>query len=939
MQIAVDTETTGLQLYKHDQPFAVSMIDEAGTEFYWQWEVDQDTRTVRVNKQDVKEISDILCSYRRYVFANCTFDLKALHSIGVRFPWKGRVEDVQISSHVLFSDELVGLKYRAKVDLHLSDVDETELKAAAVSARRYAKKNGWQAYSPDNAVEQDYWMPRQIASIESYPQDHPWWDVCKTYAMLDVVRTMALWNAHREWLFDQELYEVYARERKLIPVIYSMKKRGMPLIRKSWKKEIKRYTTERDTHEEKAKRLSGIDNLNSPEQLSRYLLEEKKMPVIEWTKKNNPSISANALKIYHEKHCKKKPKLAEFIESLLSYKSCKKAAEALVNYGEYQVNWILHPNFRQNGTKTTRFSCSNPNTQNISKGKEFEEEEEKVTDFKIRTVFGPRPGRIWFPIDYSQLQLRIFAYITGEQSMLDAFDAGYDFHAFVASKIFGCHPEEVSSLQRRIGKNVNFGFIFGAQPAKIEKTAGRPGLWEVVTKQFPNAHAYMESTKKFVKEHGYVMTPFGYKLWIPRGDRGFKSHAGVNYIVQGCLPKSTNVLTKSGWKSIGDCGVTETLWTGERWAEATKRLMGYEEGRTVTLSDGRVFRCDKRHSLLTVDGPWPKWCEVDKLVGKELVRDECQVFGEEIHDIDDFYWLGRFIGDGHHNSHMWSLVFSAKEKDDFKKFCKWLDQKDISGKTNSSSGYSIKDSGSYITVSGGTKKMKDWLTGMGYKDTMRSKSKRIPSIVFSANLERRKAFFDGYFDADGCNRGNHKSGRKVSSQKITSVNRKLLQDTLQLMQTIGLTGRLSKKMTNKKGSSWYDLWIHKTPQPLIVTSVRRTVAEDMYTFTVHDDKHSYSSEGLISKNCEGDIVKNAMIKVHNYLHPRKSLDAHLMMQVHDELIFDFPKRKKPPLKTLRIIKQLMEEAGQELGMKTPVDVDVVTDNWGSPISLDEYLCH
>lgn len=624
MYLAVDTETTGLQLYKSDQPFAVSMIDENGEEFYWQWKVDQDTRQVRVDKRHAKAIKDVLCSYRRLVFANATFDLRAFETIGIRFPWKGRVEDVLLSSHVLFSDEHVGLKYRASVDLNLPNTDEKELKTAAQAARRYAKKNNWGSYSADNSVEQDYWMPRQIASIESYPQDHPWWEVCKTYAMLDVVRTMALWKQHRQWLFDEELYEIYDRERKLIPVVYDMKKRGMSIIRKSWKEELDRYTKERDYHEKKAKSISKIDNLNSPVQLNNYLLGTKKLPALEWTKKGNPSISANVLKTYHEKHCKHEPKLAEFIDSLLNFKVRKKAVEALVNYGNYQIEWVLHPSLKQIGTKTTRFSCSNPNTQNISKGKEFEEEEERVIDFKIRSVFGPQPGRIWFPMDYSQLQLRIFAYITEEQSMLDAFDAGYDFHSFVASKIFKCHPDEVSSLQRRIGKNVNFGFIFGAQPVKIEKTAGHPGLWEVVTKQFPNAHAFMESVKKFVKRHGYVKTPFGYKLWIPVGERGVKAHAGVNYIVQGC---------------------------------------------------------------------------------------------------------------------------------------------------------------------------------------------------------------------------------------------------------------------------------------------------------------------------EGDIVKNAMIKAHRYLSPRTNHDPHLMMQVHDELIFNFPASKKPPLKKLNTIRSLMEEAGAELGMKTPVDVDVVTDNWGNPIGLEEYLCH
>jgi hypothetical protein len=79
----------------------------------------------------------------------------------------------------------------------------------------------------------------------------------------------------------------------------------------------------------------------------------------------------------------------------------------------------------------------------------------------LRNVFGPHDGRIWYCLDYSQLQLRIFAYLTEEKSMIEAFDNGYDFHGFIASKIFSKDIDKVTKLERRIGKNVNFGLSLG----------------------------------------------------------------------------------------------------------------------------------------------------------------------------------------------------------------------------------------------------------------------------------------------------------------------------------------------------------------------------------------------------------------------------------------------------------------------------------------------
>jgi DNA polymerase-1 len=149
-------------------------------------------------------------------------------------------------------------------------------------------------------------------------------------------------------------------------------------------------------------------------------------------------------------------------------------------------------------------------------------------------VFGPKKGRVWYCLDYSQLQLRIFAYVAGEKQLIQAFEDGYDAHTYMAMRIFNKDADDITKLERRIAKNVNFGFIFGASPSKIELTAGVPGLWDTVIRMFPSAHRLMESTKKQVYRTGYVTTPHGYRLYLPEKYGKVAAHAGVNYIIQGC---------------------------------------------------------------------------------------------------------------------------------------------------------------------------------------------------------------------------------------------------------------------------------------------------------------------------------------------------------------------------------------------------------------------
>lgn len=200
--------------------------------------------------------------------------------------------------------------------------------------------------------------------------------------------------------------------------------------------------------------------------------------------------------------------------------------EQLKEYG------LLFTSLNPVGTKSTRFSGSNPNPQNISKGGKGKKGLEWLStrQFSLRSVFGPIPGREWLCFDYKQLQLVIFAIVSGDPKMIEAVIRGDDFHMFMAREIFDLSPEEKpSEWQRDIAKTVNFAFVFGAREDKLNRTAGMPGLYAILQTVFPVAVGFLEKTEWEVRRRGYVTTPGGYRLYVPEG----KEYSGVNYKVQG----------------------------------------------------------------------------------------------------------------------------------------------------------------------------------------------------------------------------------------------------------------------------------------------------------------------------------------------------------------------------------------------------------------------
>lgn len=587
-RVACDTETTGLYYTHGCKPFYVSTCTDEGVIRSWQWRVNPKTREVEIPPSEVAEITEYLNSFDEIVFQNVKFDLHMLEAIGVRIPpWK-KLQDVLTASHCLNSAEPHGLKDLGAKYFDISSADQQVLDKITQKARLIAKKLGWcisnpshPHFKPANGDDKkcdyhcDMWVASQLVefdeqqerfylrevqlgrghTVKKYVPLVPkaerqvWKDAVSDYADTDAERTMLLFTMFYEQLELQGLMKQYTARRRALAVIFKMEKFGVSVHTNTFLSEIDRTNqgAEQRFHRAREIAVKATGNkdfsVTSPKQLITLLHDVWKLPVTKRTEKGNISVDeatiikltfADGKKIPHHKL------MREFGECLIGGRKFSKTCKSLELFAASSINNRLYPSVNLTGTTTTRVSATNPPIQIVSKGRDEdtdpntpEELREFLndlwkSDLNIRKVFGPGPGRCWYSLDYSQLQLRIFAYVSDEASLIKAFEDGWDAHEYIAARIFNL-PDGVkpNKMQRRIGKNVNFGFIFGAAPEKIESTAGRPGLWSEVTGMFPNAHKFMSLTKTQVRKHGFVYTPGGYKLMCDR------AHKGVNYIVQG----------------------------------------------------------------------------------------------------------------------------------------------------------------------------------------------------------------------------------------------------------------------------------------------------------------------------------------------------------------------------------------------------------------------
>ena len=272
-------------------------------------------------------------------------------------------------------------------------------------------------------------------------------------------------------------------------------------------------------------------NLNSPKQIQEILFEKQGLPVVKKTPSGTPSTDEDVL----EKLALDYP----LPKTLLEYRGLAKLKSTYTDKLPRMVNQStgrVHTNYAQAVAVTGRLSSTDPNLQNIPV--------RSAEGRRIREAFIAPPGSTLLSADYSQIELRIMAHISGDESLLKAFAAGEDIHRATAAEIFSIERDAVSSEQRRYAKVINFGLIYGmsafglASQLGIERSAAQAYIDRYFAR-YPGVAQYMQRTRDDAKTLGYVETVFGRRLWLaeirsPNGPRRQAAErAAINAPMQG----------------------------------------------------------------------------------------------------------------------------------------------------------------------------------------------------------------------------------------------------------------------------------------------------------------------------------------------------------------------------------------------------------------------
>ncbi len=286
------------------------------------------------------------------------------------------------------------------------------------------------------------------------------------------------------------------------------------------------------TLESEAYALAGQQfNLNSPKQIGDIFFTQLQLPVVKKTASGAPSTDEEVLQ-----------KLAEdypLPKVLLDYRGLAKLKSTYTDKLPKMVNpstGRVHTNYAQAVAITGRLASNDPNLQNIPV--------RTVEGRRIREAFIAPPGSQLVSADYSQIELRIMAHISGDESLLRAFANGEDIHRATAAEIFAVTPLEVSSEQRRYAKVINFGLIYGMSAFGLAANLGieRDAAKQYIDRYFmryPGVARYMDETRKSAKARGFVETVFGRRLWLPdiNGGNGPRrqaaERAAINAPMQG----------------------------------------------------------------------------------------------------------------------------------------------------------------------------------------------------------------------------------------------------------------------------------------------------------------------------------------------------------------------------------------------------------------------
>ncbi len=326
------------------------------------------------------------------------------------------------------------------------------------------------------------------------------------------------------------LYEEF--EQPLVPVLLRMEQRGVLIDRERLRAHSRELAVQLQELVAQARKEAGYElNIDSPKQLQHVLFDKLRLPVLRKTPTGQPSTAEDVLE-----------ELAATFplpRIILDYRALAKLKSTYTDKLPELVNertGRIHTSYHQAVAQTGRLSSSDPNLQNIPI--------RRPEGRRIRQAFIAPEGHVLMAADYSQIELRIMAHLSGDEGLLAAFEADRDVHQATAAEVFGVPLEAVTPDQRRLAKTINFGLIYGMSPFGLARQLGidRGAAQQYVDRYFaryPGVKRYMDETRNRARELGYVETVFGRRLYLPdirsrnKQQQQYAERSAINAPMQG----------------------------------------------------------------------------------------------------------------------------------------------------------------------------------------------------------------------------------------------------------------------------------------------------------------------------------------------------------------------------------------------------------------------
>ena len=352
------------------------------------------------------------------------------------------------------------------------------------------------------------------------------------YAAEDADITLRLWQMFKPGLHRAQVTKVYETlERPMVPVLAGMERSGIKVDRDTLSRMSNAFAQKMAGLEDEIYELAGRKfNVGSPKQLGEILFDEMGIEGGKKGKTGAYATGADVLEDLATEH--------ELPGRVLDWRQLSKLKSTYTDALQDHINpdtGRVHTSYSIAGASTGRLASTDPNLQNIP----IRTEEGR----RIREAFVSEPGKTLVALDYSQIELRILAHIAKIPELKQAFDDGIDIHALTASEMFDVPLDEMTPEIRRQAKAINFGVIYGISGFGLARNLRIPrgeaqGFIDRYFERFPGIRTYMDDTKAFAKEHGYVQTLFGRRIHTPnigaKGPQaGFAARAAINAPIQG----------------------------------------------------------------------------------------------------------------------------------------------------------------------------------------------------------------------------------------------------------------------------------------------------------------------------------------------------------------------------------------------------------------------